>query len=167
LISGENLAGNKFLIAFRDARILGTTKILLGTIDMSEFQVADKSRGEELEKLQGIWRTVSVEVDGSVVASWLFENARLVIDGDRFTFRNPLPDADQTMEGVFRFDASKVPKELTLTLEGGQIFEEIYELEENILRVCYPIRGGERPMDFKTTPQSGLSLVVYEREIRP
>jgi uncharacterized protein (TIGR03067 family) len=121
----------------------------------------------ELEKLQGIWRTVAVEVDGSSVASWLFENARLVIAGDRFTFRNPLPDADQRMEGVLKLDAGKLPKELKLTLDGGQTFEEIYELEENTLRVCYPIMGGRRPTDFKTTPQSDLSLVVYERESRP
>ena len=71
------------------------------------------------------------------------------------------------MEGVLRLDAGKVPKELRLVLDEGQTVEEIYDLNENTLRVCYPIRGGRRPRDFKTAPQSDLSLVVYERESRP
>ena len=133
---------------------------------MSEPHVTDPASRGDMEKLQGIWRTVAVEVDGSPVASWLFENARLVIADDRFTLRNPLPDADQRTEGALRLDAGKIPKQLKLTLDGGQILEEIYELEGNTLRVCYPIKDGNRPTDFKTTPQSGLSVVVYERESR-
>ena len=133
---------------------------------MSEPPVTDEACRGDLEELQGIWRTIAVEVDGSPVASWLFENARLVITGDRFTLRNPLPDADQRTEGVLRLDAGKVPKQLKLTLDGGQILEEIYELEGNTLRVCYPIKHGKRPTSFKTTPQSGLSVVVYERVSR-
>jgi uncharacterized protein (TIGR03067 family) len=133
---------------------------------MSEPPVTDAASRGDLVKLQGIWRTVAVEVDGSPVASWLFDNARLVITGDRFTLRNPLPDAEQRMEGVLRLDASKIPKQLKLTLDGGQILEEIYELEGNTLRVCYPIKDGNRPTSFNTSPQSGLSLVVYERESR-
>jgi len=134
---------------------------------MSEPPVTDETSRGELEKLQGTWRTVAVEVDSLPVSSWLYENATLVIAGDRFTLRNLLPDADQRMEGVLRLDARKVPKELNLALDGGRTFEEIYELEENSLRVCYPIGGGRRPTEFKIAPQSGLSVVVYKRESRP
>jgi uncharacterized protein (TIGR03067 family) len=134
---------------------------------MSEPLSTDEASQGELEKLQGVWRTIAVEVDGSPVASWLFDNARLVIAGDRFTLRNPLPDADQRTEGILRLDGSKVPKELNLTLDGWQTFEEIYEMGENTLRVCYPTIGGKRPTAFKTTPESDLSLVVYERENWP
>jgi hypothetical protein len=49
-------------------------------------------------------------------------------------------------------------------LDDGTQMEEIYELNENALRVCYPIKGGKRPTGFRTFPQSGLSLVLYERE---
>ncbi len=133
---------------------------------MRKPPVTDAASRADLEALQGIWRTVAVEVDGSPVASWLFENAKLVITGDRFALRNPLPDADQRMDGVLMVDADKVPKQLKLTLDGGQILEEIYELEGNTLRVCYQTKSGKRPTDFKTTAQSGLSVVVYERESR-
>jgi hypothetical protein len=40
---------------------------------------------------------------------------------------------------------------------------EVYELEGDTLRVCYPLRGGPRPTALKTGPGSGLSLVVYRR----
>ena len=132
---------------------------------MSEALLTNDASKTELEKLQGIWKTVAVEVDGSPLASPLFEHARLVIAGNRFTLRNTLPDAEQTLKGVFRLDASKVPMEMNLVLEDGQTFEEIFERAGNTLRVCYPIKSGHRPTGFKTTPQSGLSLVIYERDL--
>ena len=131
---------------------------------MPESHLPDETSQGDLTKFQGIWRTVSVEVEGSPVASWLFQDARLLIAGDHFTLRNPLPDADQRTEGTFRLDAAKAPKELNLTLGEGQTIEEIYELDGNTLKVCFPTRGGKRPTEFKTTQQSSLSLVVYERE---
>ena len=112
---------------------------------MPELPESDEQSRRDLKNLQGVWKTVSVEVDGSSVESWLFENATLVIAGDRFTLRNPLPDAEQRTEGVLRVDAAVVPKELVLALDGGQIVEEIYELENDTLKVCYPINGGNRP----------------------
>ena len=131
---------------------------------MSELIETDEPRRGDLAKLQGIWRTVSVEVDGDPVAAWLFQDARLVIAGDHFALRNPFPDADQRTEGNLRLDAAKVPKELNLTLDAGQTIEEIYEFDGKTLKVCFPTRDGKRPPEFKTTQQSGLSLVVYERE---
>jgi uncharacterized protein (TIGR03067 family) len=131
---------------------------------MPEPSTSDKASRKDLEHLQGAWRAVSVEVDGSPVACHHFENATLVIAGDRFTLRNPLPDADQTTEGVFRVDAATVPKGLVLALDNGQSIQEIYELDGDTLKVCYPIRPGNRPTDFKASPRLGLSVVVYERD---
>ena len=130
---------------------------------MSEPSMSNEASRKEIEILQGVWKTVSVEVNGSPIAHHHFENATLVITGDQFTLRNPLPDAEQMTEGVLRVDAATVPKGLVLTLENGQTIEEIYELDRDTLKVCYPTRQGNRPTAFKTAPQSGLSLVVYER----
>ena len=131
---------------------------------MPENLSTDDASRVDLEMVQGIWRTVAVEVDGSPVAPWLFESATLVITGDRFILRNPLPDADERTEGVLTLGAEKVPKELTVALDSGQMIEEIYEVEGNTLRICYPVKGNRRPTAFRTTPDSGLSLVLYKRE---
>jgi uncharacterized protein (TIGR03067 family) len=133
---------------------------------MSALSVNDEASRKEIENLQGVWRTISVEVDGSPVAHHHFENATLVIAGDRFTLRNPVPDADQTTEGGFRVDATTVPKRLLLTLDTGQIIEEIYEVDRDTLKVCYPTRQGSRPSSFISFPQSGLSVVIYERDTK-
>jgi uncharacterized protein (TIGR03067 family) len=93
-----------------------------------------------------------------------YQDARLVIAGDRFLLWNPLPDAGQRLEGSIRVDPSKTPKHLDLRLDGGQAFQEVYELEGDTLRVCYPVRGGARPTSLRTAPGSGLSLAVYRRE---
>jgi uncharacterized protein (TIGR03067 family) len=131
---------------------------------MSALFMNDEASRNEIENLQGVWRTVSVEVDGSPVADHHFKNATLAIAGDRFILRNPVPDADQITEGGFRVDAATVPKRLFLTLDNGQTIEEIYELDRDTLKVCYPTRQGSRASAFKTTPQSGLSLVTYKRD---
>ncbi len=127
---------------------------------MSEPQAARES---ELARLQGAWQTVSVEVDGAPVPAYQYRDARLVVTGDRFVLANPLPDAGQHVEGSLRLDPTRTPKELDIRLDSGQAFHEVYELEGDTLRVCYPVRGGPRPAALKTAPGSGLSLVVYRR----
>ena len=87
---------------------------------MSETSETDEASRADLQKLQGEWRTTSVEVDGTPVASWLFENARLIITADRFVLRNPLPDSAQNIEGTLKLDAAAVPKRLTLVLDDGR-----------------------------------------------
>jgi uncharacterized protein (TIGR03067 family) len=106
----------------------------------------------DVETLQGSWRTVSVEVDGSFVHHHLFENATLLIAGTRFTLRNPIPDADLTTEGSFQIDAAKRPKELVLTLDDGRTIQETYELDQDRLKVSFPTGARKR------------AVVIYERE---
>jgi uncharacterized protein (TIGR03067 family) len=129
--------------------------------DLNEQQSVSES---ELAPFQGSWKPVAVEVDGSPVPPHEYQDARLVIAGDRFLLWNPLPDAGQRVEGSIRVDPSKTPKHLDLRLDGGQAFQEVYELEGDTLRVCYPVRGGARPTSLRTAPGSGLSLAVYRRE---
>jgi uncharacterized protein (TIGR03067 family) len=131
---------------------------------MPESQTSGEVTKQELERLQGTWRAVAVEVDGRPVLPHLFRDAKLVISGSRFRLHNPLPDAEQREEGSFTPDPSKTPKALDVTPDGGRTLEEIYELRGDTLQVCYPVGGGNRPADFKTAPASGLSLVTYERE---
>jgi uncharacterized protein (TIGR03067 family) len=107
-------------------------------ISMNERPSATES---ELARFQGTWRTVTVEVDGSPVPHHEYEDARLVIAGHRFTLWNPLSDAGQRVEGSLRVDPTRIPKELDLCLDSGRALEEVYELEGDILRVCYPLRG--------------------------
>jgi uncharacterized protein (TIGR03067 family) len=118
----------------------------------------------ELAQFQGAWRAVAVEIDGSPLPRHLFELARLEITGDRFVLSNPLPDAEQRVEGSLKVDPTRTPKELDLRLDNGQVFKEIYELESDELRVCYPLRAGPRPTTMSTGAGSGLSLVLYRRE---
>jgi uncharacterized protein (TIGR03067 family) len=118
----------------------------------------------ELARFQGLWKAVAVEVDGTPVPRHLYQDARLVIAGGRFTLCNPLPDAEQRAEGSFAVDPARTPKQLDLRLDDGRMLREVYELEGDTLRVCYPVRCEARPAALRTAPGSGLSLVVYRRE---
>jgi len=94
----------------------------------------------------------------------LYQDARLVIEGERFVLWTPIPDAEQRVEGSLRIDPTKEPKQQDVSLDSGQVVQEIYELDGDTLQICYPVRGGARPTALESTPGSGLSLVVYRRD---
>ena len=114
----------------------------------------------ELTRFQGTWTAVAVEVDGSPVLAHLYRDARLVVAGERFSLWNPLPDPGERVEGSFRLDLTRTPKQLDHYLDGGRT---VHELDDDTLRVCYRLRGGGRPAALATAPGSGLALVAYER----
>jgi uncharacterized protein (TIGR03067 family) len=166
LLHKETDAGEVLAVLRRRSRacvsVVNTN--ILATELMSEPEASDDAAGQELDRLQGAWRAVAVEVDGWPVPPHLFRDARLVIAGSRFTLHNPLPDAEQNEAGSFTLGPGKTPRELHVTLEGGRVVREIYELSGDTLRVCYPVGGGGPPAEFRTGSGSGLSLVTYRRE---
>ena len=76
--------------------------------------------------------------------------------------------------GTFRLDPSKSPKvsEMTYTeglaAEKGKTFKGIYRLDGNRWTFCRRRSPDqEPPTEFKTTPDSGGFLVVYEKRAKP
>jgi uncharacterized protein (TIGR03067 family) len=48
----------------------------------------------------------------------------------------------------------------------GKTFPSIFELQGDVLRVCYDLSGKQRPLDFKTVLSTQLYLVTYHRVIK-
>lgn len=40
----------------------------------------------------------------------------------------------------------------------------IYELDDDMLKICYDLSGKSRPTEFKTSEGTQLFLVTYKRE---
>ena len=114
----------------------------------------------DLDKLQGTWTVVSLELDEQPVS---VSGARIVIEGDRFTSLG----MGAAYEGVVKLDASATPRTFDLKFasgpEKGNTNLGIYELKGNTWRICLATRGRVRPKKFATKAGSGIALEVLKR----
>ncbi|MHB8523160.1 MAG: TIGR03067 domain-containing protein [Limisphaerales bacterium] len=118
---------------------------------------------EELEKFQGAWAFVSLEVDGDKKPDADFKKYTVVFEGNQWIVSEGTNVAAQT---TIVLDPTAKPTTIDAFPPPGKgdPMHGIYVLEGNKLTICN--RGedkGDRPTDFSTEPNSGLVLIVYER----
>jgi uncharacterized protein (TIGR03067 family) len=141
--------------------------ISAGLLLVLAANLAGAADDEESDKkaLQGTWDIVSLERSGSEVKPQ--KGTAMVVTGDKFVIR---AGERVLAAGTFKLDTSKSPKvsEMTYTeglaTEKGKTFKGIYRLEKDRWTFCRgrsPDQGP--PAEFKTTPDSGGFLVVYEK----
>ena len=119
---------------------------------------------EELEKLQGSWSVVTLEVEGQSVPPAFFTGAKIVIDGDNFsTISMGAPYG-----GTLALDVASNPKRFDVVFNQGphmgQASLGIYELNGNAWKICLGFAGRDRPRDFTSAAGSGHALETLERE---
>jgi uncharacterized protein (TIGR03067 family) len=119
---------------------------------------------EDRDRLQGTWEGIRLERDGKVVyegAAAGLATVRFV--GDSVTFE----DRGTRLEGSYRVDPDRVPKTFDLIVADGDALVTypagIYQLYDDIFRLCFAFPSGERPKTFATGPGSGRTLFVYRR----
>ena len=118
---------------------------------------------DELAHFQGEWKIVQLEVEGTEMDRSLFQGAKIVIDGSKFTSIS----MGDTYEGTIKFDSSENPKQFDLTFEAGPHAGKsslaIYQFESDVWKLCLCLAGGVRPTDFVTSPGTGHVLEVLKR----
>jgi uncharacterized protein (TIGR03067 family) len=138
---------------------------VLDRYDVSNPQPGTPSMNMELEKLQGTWRMVSLEVDGKPIPGGAVTGARMVVEGNRFTTSG----MGATYSGTLKIGPDQTPKTLDLEFEEGpeqgNTSLAIYEVESNSWKICLTLTGNTRPTAFATAPGSGCALELLEREV--
>jgi uncharacterized protein (TIGR03067 family) len=118
---------------------------------------------KELDKFRGTWQFVSLEVEGMKVPEEQTKGAKLMLDGDKFTYTAPEGNA----KGTFKIDVTKKPKTIDITFtEGpnkGEKLLGIYELTTDTYKVCIGMPGKDRPQDFVSKQGSGHVLEVLKK----
>ena len=118
---------------------------------------------EVLKKIQGAWKFVSQEMDGKTLPKEEVEKRRITFTGDKWTVRR---DGKVVQAGTHKFDPTKKPPQVDAAVTEGEDKDStmlgIYELKEDTLKVCFDVKGKERPKDF--TSKDGRMTAVVERE---
>src|SRR5262249_8269113 len=83
-------------------------------------------------------------------------------DGGYIVIQGP-----KVTRGTLKVDPAKTPKHYDVTPTTGQLkglsFSGIYELEGDTLKLCFPVRGKDRPAALASKPGSGLLFEVLHR----
>jgi uncharacterized protein (TIGR03067 family) len=121
----------------------------------------------DLELLQGSWTVTTLEVDGQPLPASMLTNARIVIDGDRFTSTG----MGAVYQGKLELPASKKTRHLNMRFDAGPEKRNtnlgIYKLSGDIWTICLATRGTVRPSRFATAPGSGFALETLTRGKAP
>ena len=119
----------------------------------------------DLEQLQGRWQIVALEVDGREVSKDSFADARIIIDGDDYATAG----MGASYSGKILLDQTSHPKKFDLNFSdgphAGKASLGLYMLDQDQWTICVGFAGYERPVDFRTSPQSGHALETLRREM--
>jgi uncharacterized protein (TIGR03067 family) len=132
--------------------------LALGNAATGQNTDQEKAAKQEIEKLQGEWKLLRCETDGSFLN---IGSAKLIIKGDSYI----LQLGPGTDKGTFSVDPLAKPKNWDIRSEGSQEqVQAIYELNGNRLRIAYRF-DNKRPTSIfgKRGSEERHVLYVFER----
>jgi uncharacterized protein (TIGR03067 family) len=119
---------------------------------------------KDLEKLQGNWIVVSMEMDGKFMSPEARQKVKLSIDGENYVFKN----GDGGNAGLYKIDPTRNPKELSIVIGGGdekgKVYLAIYKIEGDTMTQCMELSNKNRPHEFTGKAGSGCALEIWQRQ---
>jgi uncharacterized protein (TIGR03067 family) len=143
--------------------------MLATSLIVVSFATIARSRDDEKEKkvlakMTGTWVPTAAELDGEKLPKSVYESIKLVIKDEKYT----VTVGEQIDEGTVTLDLESDPTGMdikgTKGPNDGKTIPAIYELKDDVLKVCYNLEGKKRPKEFKTTAGSKHYMVTYNRE---
>jgi uncharacterized protein (TIGR03067 family) len=134
----------------------------LAVLILAAAESPDASKND-LERMQGDWAAESMVRDGQVFPEEDAQAYFRTVKGNTYTIFRFRTVAGK---GTMKLDATKKPKTVDFTPEGGKVpaLAAIYELEGDKLTLCAAQPGKPRPTKFVSDEGSGFSLSVWRRE---
>jgi uncharacterized protein (TIGR03067 family) len=117
-----------------------------------------------LKKIQGTWKFISQEMDGKKAPADEVAKMKITFVDDKWTVRH---DGKVVQAGTHKFDPSKKPGQVNAVVtegEGkGSKMLGIYELKGDSMKVCFDVKGKDRPTTF-TAAKEGQFAATVQRE---
>jgi uncharacterized protein (TIGR03067 family) len=135
---------------------------------LSLASIARSGDDEKVKKaraeMNGTWLPSEAELDGEKLPEKLFKSIKLVVKDEKYT----VTVGEQVDEGTVTLDLESDPTGMeikgTKGPNEGKTIPAIYELKDDVLKVCYNLEGKDRPKEFKTTAGSKFYMVTYKKE---
>jgi RNA polymerase sigma factor (sigma-70 family) len=129
----------------------------------AEVRTAAVAAPTDEERLQGTWDVVALETEGRAVPlpPELREQA-VTFRADTVHTRFTMYEDGTVPPATFRLGYAREPRTIDVLVEGSFHSSGIYQLENDLLRICLAPAGRERPTEFKTTPEGPAVLFVLK-----
>jgi uncharacterized protein (TIGR03067 family) len=135
---------------------------------LSLASIARSGDDEKVKKaraeMNGTWLPSEAELDGEKLPEKLIKSIKLVVKDEKYT----VTVGEQVDEGTVTLDLESDPTGMeikgTKGPNEGKTIPAIYELKDDVLKVCYNLEGKDRPKEFKTTAGSKFYMVTYKKE---
>jgi uncharacterized protein (TIGR03067 family) len=138
--------------------------VVVGLLIAADKPKKDDAK-KELNKLQGTWTIVAVEVNGAQMPEDERKNVgiKMILKGDKYT----IDGGERTHKGTFKVQPDKKPKAMDCHPSEGElkdkVIKAIYELKGDKLKICYDISCKTRPEEFTTKDKDGYVLIEYKK----
>ncbi len=122
---------------------------------------AGSARADDKANLQGAWLVEKGIEDGVEMPAKEREKLKVEFKGDKILLHE-----DKMVEtDGFHLDAGKSPKAIDVIPEkkDEKPLLGIYQLEGDILKLCFSHQGQKRPGEFASTKESGTLLLYLKR----
>jgi uncharacterized protein (TIGR03067 family) len=117
----------------------------------------------DLDRVQGAWTVTELEMDGQTMPADSLPDAKVVVEGNRFTTTGMGAD----YKGIIELNPSIRPHRFDLRFttgpEKGNTNLGIYQLKGGIWKICIATRGALRPSKFVSSPGSGIAVETLAR----
>ena len=125
----------------------------------------DKTIKADLERLQGTYTMLSLEVDGKSVPEEKLKSSTLTIKGDKYIIKVK----EQTYETQMILDPEQKPKTIDMKFLDGANKDKtalgIYKIGDDTFTMCRRLNPDQaRPQDFGTWPNTNTFLVVWKKQ---
>jgi uncharacterized protein (TIGR03067 family) len=118
-----------------------------------------RSNKKELAPLQGMWKLMSLEINGKA-REFTDKAPRWVVRGDKVLY------GGEELAGL-TVDATTTPRSIDLGFRNPRrVYEGVYAIDGDTLKICVSRPDGdvrERPLDFSTEDKPGRRLLVFTR----
>jgi uncharacterized protein (TIGR03067 family) len=131
-------------------------------IGSDDDKTSDQSK-KDLEKMQGTWHAITVEVKGTPSDADAVKKFELVVKNDSYTVKT---SGKEHVSAKLVLRADKDPKEMDIVLETDPVYKGIYEIDGDTLKICLVLSSDDdskRPMEFKSEENSNTALFTWER----
>lgn len=139
------------------------TRILLIPVVIAMVMTACAGDKDDARQIQGTWTIADAQFGGAPFPAEAAKTIVLKLDGGKYELK-----AESLDKGTYSVDATAKPKTLDVFgVEGpnaGKHFPGIYELNGDVLKVCYELGDGPRPTEFKSPTGTKIFLVTYQRK---